>query len=132
MKDLPEEKVPMEGGRGSALLGISLTSLSLLIMVLLVVYPQTGTENFILSLITATCLMGTGATILTLVSDYPLILSTVGIYLLLLFWRLRNLNSIWILGLSILVFVLAIFVHLKTPDRRSKGRGNRADEPASE
>jgi hypothetical protein len=128
MKDLPEEKIPMEGGKGSALLGIFLTSISLLVMVILVVYPQTGAENFILSLITATCLMGTGATILTLVSDYPLIFSTFGIYLLLLFWRLRNLDVAWILGLSILSFALAIVLHVKTPGRRAKGRGGRVDE----
>lgn len=131
MKNLPEERIPMEGGKGSAFLGISLTSISLLIMIILVIYPQTGTENFILSLIIATCLMGTGATILTLVSDYPLIFSTVGIYLLLLFWRLRNLDVAWILGLSILSFACAIVFHLKTPGRRAKGRGSRIDESVS-
>jgi hypothetical protein len=128
MKNLPEERIPMEGGKGSALLGISLTSISLLVMAILVIFPQTSTENFILSLITATCLMATGATILTLVSDYPLILSTFGIYLLLLSWRLRNLDVAWILGLSILSFALAIVLHLRTPGRRPKGRGGRTDE----
>lgn len=117
----------MEGGWGSSLLGIFLTGVALLIMVLLVLYPQTGPESFILTLISASCLLATGATVLTLVSDYPLILSSVSLFLLLLFWRLRNLDSTWLLVLSILVFCLAIVVHLKSPGRRPKGRPSRRD-----
>ena len=132
MDDLPEKKIPMEGGWGSSLLGIFLTSLSLLIMAILVAYPQTSPESFILSLISATCLMATGSTILTLVSDYPLIFSTVGIYLLLLFWRLRNLDPVWILVLSVLAFLAAIILHVKTPGRRSKGRSKILEEPSPE
>jgi len=128
MGGLPEERIPMEGGKGSALLGISITSLSLLIMALLAAYPMTSHENFVLTLITATCLLGTGSTILTLVSDYALIFSAGGIYLLLLYWRLRNLEVTWILVLSIIVFAFAIFLHLKTPGRRSKGRGSRSGQ----
>lgn len=122
MADLPERDVSIEGGWESSLLGISLTTLSLLIMALLVVFPQTSAESFFLSLITATCLMGTGATVLTLVSDYALILSTISIFLLLLFWRLRYHDSLWILILSMVTFLLAIVVHKRSPERRIKGR----------
>ncbi len=131
MKDLPEDRVPLEGGWGSSLLGISLTTLSLMVMVLLNLYPQTGAESFILSLITAACLMGTGATILTLVSDYPLILTTISIFLLLLYWRLRHLDPLWLLALSIAAFLLAIYLHIRSPERRRKGRAriSRVDGP---
>ena len=122
MTDLPERKIPIEGGWGSSLIGISLTGLSLVIMALMVICAQLGVESFILTLITASCLMMTGAILLTLVSDYALILSTVSIFLLLLFWRLRNIDSLWLLVLSIFTFLLAIIVHKKSPERRGKGR----------
>ena len=122
MADLPGRKIPIEGGWGSSSIGISLTGLSLVIMALMVICPQFGVESFILTLITASCLMMTGAILLTLVSDYALILSTVSIFLLLLFWRLRNIDSLWLFVLSILTFLLAIIVHKKSPERRRKGR----------
>jgi len=49
-------------------------------------------------------------------------LSTVSIFLLLLFWRLRNLSVLWLLILSVFTFSLAILSHVRSPVRRSKGR----------
>jgi hypothetical protein len=114
------------------MLGIGLTGLSLVIMTVINVYPQSSVANFILVLITAVCVLSTGAIVLTLVSDYPLILSTVSIFLLLLFWRLRNLSSLWLLALSLLTFLLALLAHKKTPDRRGKGRARKASGGALE
>lgn len=129
MAGLPEEKVSIEGGWGSALLGMSITGLSLLMMALFAFFPQSTVESFVLSLITASCLLGTGSAILTLVSDYPLILSSVSIFLLLLYWRLRNTESAWLLGISILTFVLALVLHRRHPERRSRARSRRARKP---
>lgn len=128
VEDLPE-KVPLEGGLGSSLVGISLTSLSIIIMAIAAFFPQSSLENFVLSLITASSLLGTGSIVLTLVSDYALILSSASIFFLLLFWRLRNINSLWILSLSIFCFVMAIVVHRKTSHRRGKGRARRSASP---
>jgi len=128
VEDLPE-KVPLEGGLGSSLVGISLTSLSIIIMAIAALFPQSSLENFILSLITASSLLGTGSIVLTLVSDYALILSSASIFFLLLFWRLRNIDSLWILSVSIFCFVMAIVVHRKTSDRRGKGRARRSVSP---
>jgi hypothetical protein len=132
VSDLPEERIVLEGGWGSSMLGIGLTGLSLVIMTVINVYPQSSVENFVLVLITAVCVLSTGAIVLTLVSDYPLILSTVSIFLLLLFWRLRNLNSRWLLALSLLTFLLALLAHTKTSDRRGKGRARKASGEALE
>ncbi len=129
MADLPGEKVSIEGGWGSALLGMSITGLSLLMMALLAFFPQSTLENFVLSLITASCLLGTGAAILTLVSDYPLILSSSSIFLLLLYWRLRNTRSAWLLAASMLTFALALVLHKRNPQRRSRARSRRARKP---
>lgn len=122
MEDLPEQHLPMEGGWGCSLLGISLTTLALTIMGYAAVFPQTSSENLVLTLITASCLLGTGATVLILVSDYPLILSSASIFLLLASWRFRHLETRWLLGASLLAFALAIAVHVKSPQRRKKGR----------
>lgn len=109
------------------MVGVALTSLSLLMMGFMALFPQSSVEDFALSLITAACLLGSGAIILTLVSDYALILSSAGIFLLLLFWRLRNLDPTWLLVLSFLCFVLSLVVHRGSLSRRTKGRrtGNR-------
>ncbi len=122
MKDLPEERLPMEGGWGCSLLGISLTTLALAIMGYAALFPQTSSENLILTLITAACLLGTGATVLTLVSDYPLILSSMSIFLLLVSWRFRYLRTGWLVAISIFAFALAITAHRRSPHRREKGR----------
>jgi hypothetical protein len=122
MEDLPEQRLPMEGGWGCSLLGISLTTLALAIMGYAALFPQTSSENLVLTLITASCLLGTGATVLTLVSDYPLILSSASIFLLLASWRFRYLETGWLVGASLLVFALAIVVHVRSPQRRKKGR----------
>lgn len=127
MSDLPDKEVPLEGGWGSSIIGISLTSLSLIIMGLFIIFPQTSVENFVLSLITAGALLGTGSIVLSLVSDYPLILSSSAIFLLLLFWRLRNGDALWLLLLSLTCFIAAVVVHLRTPGRRKKGRAWKTD-----
>jgi len=114
MGDVPQERIPIEGGWGSALLGILITSLSLVMMCLVAFFPQADVESFLLSLITVSCLLATGAAILTLVSDYPLILSSVSIFLLLLYWRLRYAGATWLLALSILTFLLALALHKKS------------------
>jgi len=129
MAGLPEEKVSIEGGRGSALLGMSITGLSLLMIALMAFFPQSSVESFVLSLITASCLLGTGAAILTLVSDYPLILSSVSIFLLLLYWRLRNTGSTWLLAASVLTFVLAVVLQRTNPERRRRARSRRLGKP---
>jgi len=129
MAGLPEEKVSIEGGWGSALLGMSITVLSLLMMALIAFFPQSSVESFVLSLITASCLLGIGSAILTLVSDYPLILSSLSIFLLLLYWRLRNTVSTWLLVLSILTFVLALVLHKRNPERRGRARSRRVRKP---
>ncbi len=117
----------MEGGWGSSVIGISLTSLSLIIMGLFIIFPQTSVENFVLSLITAGALLGTGSIVLSLVSDYALILSSLSIFLLLLFWRLRRGDLMWLLLVSFLCFIAAVVVHWRTPGRRKKGKAWKTD-----
>jgi len=129
MADLPEETVPLEGGWGTSMVGIILTSLSLLIMIFIAFYPLSSLEDFVLSLITAASLLGAGCIVLTLVSDYALILSATSIFLLLLYWRLRNLDFLWLLSLSFLTFALSILAHKRSPGRRFKGRARANRSP---
>ena len=125
MGDLPEERLTIEGGWGCSTIGISLTTLAMLIMAYAAFFPQTSAEDLILTLIIASCLLGTGATVLTLVSDYPLILSSASIFLLLLSWRFRNLNPTWLVAVSLCVFALAVVTHRISPQRQKKGRARR-------
>ena len=109
--DLSGDKIELKGGRGSYLLGLLFTTLGLLVTALMAFLPESSLEDFALTFISGACFTATGLIILTLVSDFPLIFSTAGIFFLLLSWRLRFLGSGVLMGVSVVFFILAVASH---------------------